>query len=51
MRQVENNSKEMEQGEIYLHAEMNHAEAVKFYKSMEFREEQIQMRKSLQRGT
>ena len=47
LKQVENKAKELGLGAIYLHAEANHPEAVRFYKATGYCEERIQMRKMI----
>ena len=47
LRLVEVKAKELGLGAIYLHAEANHPEAVKFYQTTGFREERIQLRKEI----
>lgn len=47
LRLVEDKAEKMGLGAIYLHAEANNPEAIRFYKAAGYREERIQMRKSL----
>lgn len=47
LKQVENKAKELGLAAIYLHAEANNPEAVKFYKATCFCEERIQFRKEI----
>ena len=47
LRLVEGKAKERGLGAIYLHAEANHPEMVKFYKTMGFSEERVQLRKEI----
>lgn len=46
---VEDKAKEQGLGAVYLHAEANNPEAVRFYKAMDYCEERIQMRKVILR--
>ncbi len=47
MRMVEDKAREMGLGAVYLHAEANNPEALRFYKVVGFCEERIQMRKEI----
>lgn len=47
LRLVEDKAKELGLGAIYLHAEANHPEAVRFYKATGYCEERIQLRKGI----
>ena len=47
LRMVEDKAKELGIGAIYLHAEANNPEAIRFYKTSGYCEERIQLRKEL----
>ena len=47
LRMVEDKAREMGLGAVYLHAEANNPEALRFYKAVGYCEERIQMRKEI----
>lgn len=50
LRLVEDKAEKMGLGAIYLHAEANNPDAVRFYKTSGYCEERIQFRKAIQKG-
>lgn len=51
LRMVEDKAREQGLGAIYLHAEANNPEAIRFYKTAGYCEERIQMRKEIQKAS